>query len=645
MSDDLLPHFIVEGRELTQAAGEDLLALEGDPEGAGLIDGVFRAFHTLKGSAGLFDLPALSALLQDAETLLGALRDGAQPMSRAVASALLDAVGETERWLDALESDGPPPASLATAAAALQVRLEALSGDSPPAVPGPPASDGAWVAALLSSAPAGAQARTAIRYVPTAEAYFRGDDPIAILQATPGLIHIAIAPRTDFGALTDYAPFDCNLELTALSTASAEETRAALRFVNDQVEVAGLAARAAAVAIEASPSGRSLRTLRVDAALVDDLAALVDELVIAKNALAHQTGLIVTGGEAPVAGRGLVSAQATLERAVGRLHASVTRVRMVPLAQLFSRFPRLVRDLADGLGKKAELVVSGEDVAVDKAIVDGLFEPLLHLVRNAVDHGVETPAARQTAGKPAAATLTLSAHAQGDEVLIELRDDGAGLDGERIREVAVLRGVVTGEDAERLTDPETFELIFAPGFSTASTVSDVSGRGVGMDVVRRTVAGLGGRVRVDSRRGEGASIHLALPLRVVLARVMVVNVGDERFAAPLDDIAETVRVRREAVTGIRAGRAFLLRDEVVPLMSLGELLGGAARDGGETLTVLVVGGAERRVGVVVDGLGERLEAPLRPMSGLLAGAAGMRGTILQGDGGVLMVLDLAELTA
>jgi two-component system chemotaxis sensor kinase CheA len=320
------------------------------------------------------------------------------------------------------------------------------------------------------------------------------------------------------------------------------------------------------------------------------------------------------------------------------------RMRLLPISHTFRRFLRPVRDLAASLGKDVAFRTEGEATEADKRVVENLFEPLLHVLRNALDHGIEPPAERVAAGKLAQAELVLRARAEGERILVEVEDDGRGIDPARIRRSAVERGLVTAEGAAALTDAEAIDLIFAPGFSTASTVSDISGRGVGMDAVRAAVQQLGGRVGVTSRPGRGTTICFTLPATIVLTRLLTVAVGTELFGIPLEAVSETVRVPRERILAIRDGRATVLRDRTVPVLDLADLLSlpeRLARAGDAAL--LVTGQAGEPVAIEVDGFGERFEAILKPADGLLEGVPWIAGTTLLGTGRVLLVLDLAQV--
>jgi two-component system chemotaxis sensor kinase CheA len=425
-----------------------------------------------------------------------------------------------------------------------------------------------------------------------------------------------------------------------VSSAGRAEIEAAFRFVSDQVEVVELGAHEPVARIEGEGPRR---TLRVDAERIDRLADLADDLVIAKNGLADLAAQAeqLQGGQA--LSQALKGRQAQLDRLVGDLHATIGKARLVPLGAMFGRFPRLVREIARSLDKTVTLETTGGEVEVDKAIVDGLFEPLVHVLRNALDHGVEPASQRRASGKSDVATIRLSARVEADQVVIEVSDDGAGVDPAGVREVAVRRGLLTSEAADALEDDAAVDLIFTPGFSTAAQVSALSGRGVGMDVVRDAALRLGGKVAVRSVKGQGATIRFVLPVTMVLTKVMVVTCGAERYGLALDTVIETTRVSADRIVAVRAGRAFLLRDQVTPLVDLGVLVGAAAPKEKAAERVIVARVQGELVGFAVDAIIDRMDAAVRPMTGLLAGAPGVLGATLLSDGAVLMILDLAEL--
>ncbi len=634
MTDELMTQFLIEAREAVASAERNLAVLLRRPDDVPAFESCFRAVHTLKGSTGLFDLVPMGLILHGAEDLLTNLRT-ARTGTAEDFEAIIGVIDHVDRWLDALERTGVLPRDAERIATADSSRLRELAGASSTAEG---ARNGPSIPFQIPPAFAG-HTGLAIRYTPRSDCYFSGDDPLAILSAVPGLVDLRISPREPWGALADYDPYACNLVLEAVTSASRSAVEAAVRFVADQVEIAELAGGPAPA--QPGPEGVR-RTLRIDAERIDRLADIADDLVIAKNGFADLAKLAGRKGDAEALVQALRVRHAQLERLVIDLHAAVGQVRLLPLESLFSRFPRLVRDIARTLGKTVELEIEGGQIEVDKAVVDGLFDPLLHVLRNAVDHGVEDLSARRRAGKPDTAAIRLSARTQADQVVIEVRDDGAGIDPARIRALAVERCLMSGAAADALDDRAAIDLIFIPGFSSAAEVSAVSGRGVGMDVVRDAALRLGGTVGVDSQKGQGSTVRFILPITRVLTRVMIVTCGGERYGLALEHIVETVRVDVERIIPIRSGRAFRLRDEVIPLVALSALVGvgGAPSRAVERVVVVRMGG--EHVGLIVDGITDHMNAAVRPMSGLLAAAPGMRGTALLPDGAVLMILDMSE---
>ena len=653
--DELLEQFLIEGPELVQQAGDALLALERRPEDSALVDSAFRAVHTLKGSAGLFDFPPMGLLLHAAEDLLGAIRAGRRAVDRDTVDELVGVIGQTDRWLTAIGSTGALPEDAGAAAARLVATLRARSSDDPAqrasAETVLPEPEAAWIRTLLASrgdeVPVSGDALVAVRYVPDRNCFFNGDDPLEIARRVPGLAALRVALQDEQPNLAEYDPFACNLVVELLSSASPDEVKAAFRFVPDQVQIV-------AVAVPATPAEEgqtkrsapeaASRSLRVDASRIDALAEIVGELVVAKNSLAELATQLAAGLDPRAAAGALADRHAAIDRLVGRLHRAVLGVRLVPMTPLLRRFPRLVRETAASLGKEVELSVEGDDVEVDKSVLDGLFEPLTHLLRNAVDHGVEPAEQRRRAGKPARASLRLAARQAGDHVVIEVSDDGRGIDPATIRRVAAERQVMGSDALDALRDDAVLDLVFRPGFSTASAVTDVSGRGVGMDAVRTAIGRLGGRVALASRPGQGTTVRLTLPVNLVLAKVLMVSCAGETYGVPMDSVVATTRIAPDRLLPVRAGQVFILRDQPVPLLQLADLLHVQETvERQEDRLVLVIRAGPDLVGIGIDGFLGHTDVLLRPMTGLLAAMPGVLGTTILGDGRVMMVLDLAEL--
>ena len=647
--DELFEQFMIESRELISQATDDLLALEREPGAGGRIEAAFRAVHTLKGSVAIFDLAPMAATLHAAEDLLGRARAAGGPIDAAIVQALLRCLDQCDRWIDAVEENGALPIEAPRDAVRIASRLASLIGDDHGAEAGPVQAAAPWLGDLLeavadevAAARADGRAVVAIRYVPREDCFFTGDDPVALAAAIPELVALRIQAREPWPKLDAIDPYRCNLLVEAVSSAPVPALRQLFRFIPDQVEIADCPGeRQASDALGGRDPAQ--RTIRVEAAQIDRLLDLVGELLVAKNGLLHLAAEAETGKSPAELAAAIRATGAATDRLVGDMHRAVMGVRMISLDRLFGRIARMVREIGGRLDRDIAFDVQGAGTKIDKAIADALFEPLLHIVRNAVDHGIESPEARRAAGKPAQGRLQLSARSLGDHIAIELSDDGGGLDPARVRRRAVEQGLVAAADAAAIDDEAAIELIFAQGFSTAASVTDISGRGVGMDAVRSAIEQLGGRVILSSRVGAGTSVALRLPATAALTTVLIVRVNGERFAVPLDLVVETARVAAADVTPIGQGRAVVIRQRTLPLLELSALLALGASRASDNLNLLVVDGGQGPVALVVDEFSDRLEVMVRPLTGLLGNVPGISGSTLLGDGSVLFILDLPEV--
>jgi len=742
---ELLEQFLAETRELVQSATEDLLALEAAPGDAEAVNRVFRAFHTLKGSVGLFDYPPWFALLHAAEDSLSAARAGTLAVEAALIDLSLETLDATARWADAVEATGRLPGTAATESAVLAERYRPLLSLGPETQAADAASLPAWAGRLANSfSDVGLNPLTAVRYRPRGDCFFAGDDPLGLVRKIPGLLAVSIGPAAPWPQGEEFDAYACNLDITLVSEGPRAEVETIFRLVGDQVAVVTLptaadrrtvvgeakgagapalepvvaailaeqvrvlagtgdadtdagrseaCARAAANALRSvgrsddaercgqasehgadallaaiesilvghqaapfatgaelseTPSADVARTLRVDASRVDSLVALVGELVVARNALGHLAARAEAGEEASTLARAIREADANIGRLTTTLHRSAVSLRLTPLSQVFRRFARPVREAARGLGKDVVLDVEGEDTEADRGIVENLFEPLLHVVRNAVDHGLEDAGTRQRSGKPATGRIRIEAGQDGDGIVVSVSDDGRGIDPAFIRRRAVERGLRSTEAVAAMDDDAVTDLIFAPGFSTAESVGALSGRGVGMDAVRVAAERMGGRVSVESRVGLGTAIRLHLPRTIALARVMVIGAGGESYGVAMDAIVEIVRRSRTGIHAVVGGNATVHRGQTIPVFRLVELLGhgdhfSAPPDGVPEALLLIVGALGESIALEVDRFEDRIEAVIRPPLGLIGSLPGVAGTTLLGDGRVLLVLDPASM--
>jgi two-component system chemotaxis sensor kinase CheA len=335
-----------------------------------------------------------------------------------------------------------------------------------------------------------------------------------------------------------------------------------------------------------------------------------------------------------------------INRIADEMQDAIMQVRMMAVSIVFQRFPRLVRDLSRKLGKEVQLVLEGEQTEADKNIIESLADPLIHIVRNSLDHGLETPEVRLAAGKPATGKLTIRAAQEADRVVIEISDDGKGIDPAVIKRKAYEKGIIDEAMLERISDQEAINLIFAAGFSTAEVISDLSGRGVGMDVVRSAVDKINGSVVLESKVGRGTTIRISLPLSMAVTQVMVVESDRQLFGVPMDHVVETVRIARSAIRTIKQSQTAVLRGRIVPLKSLNSLLGIPAvplANSDDELAVLLVQAGSAELGLLVDGFEEAIGVIQKPLNGLLSGLTAYSGSALMGNGSVLMILNIREI--
>jgi len=388
------------------------------------------------------------------------------------------------------------------------------------------------------------------------------------------------------------------------------------------------------------------KVLKVDQARIDRLMNLIGEMVVAKNALPYLANRAEHQYGVRELSREIKSQYGVINRIAEEMQDAIMQVRMMPVSFVFQRFPRLVRDLSRRLGKEVDLVLEGEDTEADKNIVEALADPLIHIVRNSLDHGLELPEVRAAAGKPRAGRLAIRARQESDSAVIEVSDDGRGIDPAIIRRKAYEKGLIDEQALERLSDDEAVNLVFRPGFSTAESVSDLSGRGVGMDVVRNAIDKVGGSIALTSRVGEGTTIRLSLPLSMAITNVMIVESDRQIFGVPMTQVVETVRLPRTDVRTIKTQKTVVLRDRLVPLKALNDLLAVNAEpvaNADDELAALVVKTDGGQVGLLVDDFREVIDVILKPLPGELSKIGGYAGTALLGDGSVLMVLNPKEL--
>ncbi|SEM27148.1 two-component system, chemotaxis family, sensor kinase CheA [Luteibacter sp. UNCMF331Sha3.1] len=665
LDNELLNVFLIEARELLESLGEQLVDLESSPGDVELLNAVFRAFHTVKGGAGFLGLNPMVELCHRAEDLLNEARNGAIVLDAGFMDALLeslDLLNDMMRAADGAVPIEPAPRSLldrllipgrAASAAPVALAVPVTAPAQPSAAPHDPIEDefeAMLDAARSDRAPAPASSGTISDDEFEAlldSLYGTGAPGTEAADIAPAVVVSAPPPPADPNAISDdeFEALLDSLHGTAAPGAVAPASIAAAVPAAGAPAGGDLAAtpvvpvphaEAASAPKPAKPTEKRATaaadtTVRVDTHRLDGLVDAAGELVLVRNRLAN---LAPRGTNDP-----MERAIGELERVAEDLQNAVLRMRMQPVGKLFSRFPRIVRDLARQLGKEIELVTEGEDTDIDRTVVEALADPLVHLLRNAVDHGIEMPEARERAGKSRNGTVRLAAGQFGDRIVITVTDDGKGMDPEVLRRKAVEKGLLDEEQAARLDERECYEIVFRPGFSTASQVSDISGRGVGMDVVKTKIVELGGTLSIDSRVGHGSTVRLSVPLTLAILRVLMVRVGSRLLSLPMSNVAEVFELVPGQIQELDGRTVAAHRQRALPLADLGRWAGGAGRGG----HVVVVQIGHQTLGCLVDEVIGREDVMAKPLGPFLKDVPGIAGATITGDGRIALVLDLAGL--
>jgi two-component system, chemotaxis family, sensor kinase CheA len=671
-----IPAFALECAELLDAMESALLRLEHDPADADLINEVFRAAHTIKGSAGLFGFAGVVHFAHHVESALDRVRAGSVSIDENV-TALLLACGDHIRYLvRAATTSAQPGAEGIEAGARLLARLSPLLGgrtQPPPGVTAPDAVDGSAAHPLSGRADAGLP-RWSIHLGFGRDVLRNGMDPLAFLRYLTRLGEIldvttcadalpraqdvdpescylsfdvsfaSAASQSEIEKVFDFVRDDCELRVVAEASerAAAPEVAAAVEAV-EAAEIAapprqaapGGPAPAPARAADAEPARgaetkvREGRLIRVDADKLDQLIDLVGELVIAgagSRLHAERTGLSA-----------LIESATSVSRLVEEVRNAALGLRMVQIGATFQRFQRVVRDVSHELGKDIELVIEGAETELDKSLVEKLGDPLLHLVRNAIDHGIESVEARRQAGKDERGHLRLNAYHDSGSVVVEVADDGGGLRRERILAKAIDRGLVAPD--QTLSDREVFDLIFEAGFSTADTVSNLSGRGVGMDVVRRSIEALRGTVELESQPQRGTTVRIRMPLTLAIIDGFLVRSGPVHYVIPLEMVVECLGFAEGARRSAKERGFISVRDQALPIVRLSEAFGLPGGHGPRENVVVVKAGAQA-AGLIVDELLGELQTVIKPLGKLFSHVRGISGSALLGSGDVALILDV-----
>ena len=644
--------FLSESREHVSAINHLLLTLEGDPRSREAVEGLFRAVHTIKGMSATMGYRAVADLAHEMEDVLDRVRTGRMTAGPDLVDTLFAACDALEGSIEVAVEEGDDDA--ATAPVVARLRALAADTDAPSDSPAPaaPALAAPVPAASSAFAPPSADAEDA--EAPAGAMRVRVTvDPASAL---PGVrAFMAVRAARALGEVSGLEPSEAAMQeegfagtvrFVLRSAAPVAEVEAALRQAGEirEVEVAeGLidspAAAPEAAAADASAAGQGgsgarARNIRVDLRRLDALVNGVGELVIVRDRMRRLSS---------VAQPELAESIDQAARLIGELQDEIMRARMAPVWQVFDRFPRLVRDAARSLGKKVDFVIEGKEIELDRSMLDEIGDPLVHLLRNSLDHGIESPAERRAAGKPETGTLRLSAARERSRIVIRVEDDGRGIHREKVLAKAMSAGLVTAEEARGMSNDDVARLITRPGFSTAETVTDVSGRGVGLDVVATRVRALGGMLEIASEPGHGTSMTLQLPQTLAIVRALLVQQSGETYALPLTHVGETVHLLPEEIGAVKGRPVAYLRDEVIPLHSLRTLLRANGTREGEKRAAVILEVGEQRVGLEVDSLLGQQEIVVKAFDATADTLHLFSGATILADGRPALILDAGSL--
>ncbi|MGE5492096.1 MAG: chemotaxis protein CheA [Actinomycetota bacterium] len=606
--EDLLQDFLQEASDLLSDVDNKLVDLEKTPDDRGLLNDIFRGFHTIKGGAGFLNATELVTLCHLTENLFDRLRNGELDLNPELMDTIMAATkGVRDMFGELAQGIQPHPADS-------QIIADlhgALNGEGP-------------THAAAPSAPAAAPV------VP---------EPVAqVAEAVGGepdwnALHAAVTGQPAPAVPVAQGEVITKAEVAAVQAAEAAHPPSYGRRPTDKPGAA------------AAPSGRRVEertrenTIRVDTSRLDQVLNLSGEIGLTKNRLTSLRADILAGKRDSETLHALDQAVSQLDLLVSDLQNSVMKTRMQPIGRLFQKYPRIARDLARQLGKDVELVLAGEETEVDKTMIEDLADPLIHLIRNAVDHGVEMPPERAAAGKPEKSLVRLEARQEGDHIVLIVADDGRGMSAERIRAKAVEKGLITEEEANTLDERQSLNLIFLPGFSTKTQISDVSGRGVGMDVVKTNIQKLNGSIDIRSEPGKGSVFIISLPLTLAILPVLLVLLGDQPFALPLSLVREILPIEHDKIQEVGGKETLVVRGEVLPVISLARLLGWPLERHPEYGVFMQT--AERSFILGVDSFAGRDDAVIKSLEDFRP--RGVAGVTTLSNGQIVLILDMKEL--
>ncbi|WP_033166691.1 chemotaxis protein CheA [Clostridium sp. KNHs205] len=683
--------FIDETKEHLQSLNQQLLILETEPENSETINEIFRAAHSLKGMAGTMGFKRMQRLTHDMENVFSEIRNGKMGVTAELVDVLFKGLDALEGYLSNIQASADEGtedyediiqqlnsilnAGLGKAADGVKEQVQATQAVSAAAVDTVSASTGKYKELPLAEYEKNAIAKAdkvgvrayGITVFVQEYCILKAARAFLVFKALESLGDV-IKSKPEVQDIED-EKFDLDFSVVLLTKEDIEKVRKTILSVSEIKEVFiepiyVTSSEAAEENEAAQPEEKELRnnnqnktaaqstvkqqsskpvvnrSVRVDIEKLDVLMNLVSELIIAKNGLVSMN----TGEKSSKTDSGFNEQIEYLERVTTNLHESVMKVRMVPIESVLNRFPRMIRDLSKSLNKKMELYMTGEETELDRTVIDEIGDPLMHLLRNAADHGLESNEERAAKGKPAAGSIYLDAYQDGNNVVIEVRDDGAGINVEKVKRKAVEKGTITNEQAEVMSDKEIIDLLFKPSFSTAEVITDVSGRGVGLDVVKTKIEALGGDIEAKTKLGAGSNFIIRLPLTLAIIQALMVELGSEKYAIPLGSIQTIEDVAASDIKYVHSKEVINLRGNVIPLLRLNQILDVPGdKENQENMIVVIISKGDRLAGLVVDNLIGQQEIVIKSIGKFINNNKIIGGATILGDGEVALILDVNTL--
>jgi len=642
---EILQDFLVESFELVEKLDEDLVELESNPEDLDLLNGIFRVAHTVKGASSFLNFDVLTHLTHHMEDVLNRARHGELTITPDVMDVILESVDLMKQLLEQIRDTSSDAGIDVSACVA---RLDKITGGTGEVETPAPAAE---VVQEQEEEPQNEESGAAAE-----------EDEIDYDNMSPEEIEAEIERLLQQRQEEDRKKREAKIAAgESVPEMPSEEESAAAAKEQDAPKKPAPAPTPKPTASSAKSGGAKdddakaaaparksptqvEQTIRVDVKRLDHLMNLIGELVLAKNRLIKINDDVEERYEGEEFLEELNQVVSIVSLVTTDLQIAVMKTRMLPIGKVFNKFPRMIRDLSRELNKKIELVISGEDTELDKSIVEEIGDPLVHIIRNSCDHGIEPPEERVAKGKPEVGTITLKAYNEGNQIVIQIDDDGKGLDPEMLKRKSLEKGIITEKEADTMSDKEAFSLIFKPGFSTAAQVTNVSGRGVGMDVVKTNIEKLNGIIDIDSEVDKGTSIKLKIPLTLAIIQALLVGVQEEHYAIPLASVLETVRISKDEIYTVEGKNVMRLRDDVLSLVHIGDIFEvERILDASEHAYVVVLGLGTSKLGLIVDTLVGQEEIVIKSLGDYLKGIEGIAGATIRGDGGVTLIVDVVAL--